>query len=176
MNSGFEFLPEWGRRTIINGKINTSMPSLKGYYDMLRTKIEGIQPYEVAHVSLGCPCPTQLLYGVVHYHASNGTIVAGSKEHNRIYMRCTKCQYSPPTTASTEALAEILQGSESNKIPWVVITEAICEMVMNRHKGKNMNGKRPLQGTYLKIHDNLTCPVSNIEYYSITNNTITIIE
>ena len=79
-------------------------------------------------------------------------------------MKCTKCQYSTPTTASTEALAEILQGSESNKIPWVVITEATCEMVMNRHKGKNMNGKRSLQGTYLKIHDNLTCPISNIEY------------
>ena len=153
MNSGFEFLPEWGRRTIINGKINGSMPSLKAYYDMLRTKIDGIQPYEVVHVSFGCPCPTQLLYGIVHYHASNGTIVAGSKEHNKIYMKCTKCQYSPSTTTNMDALVEILQGSESNKIPWVVITESVCRIVMNLYNERNKNGKRHLQGTYLKFHD-----------------------
>ena len=121
---------------------------------MLCTKIEGIQPNEVVHVSSGCPCPTQLLYGVVHYHASNGIIVAGSKKNDQIYMKCTKCQYTPPmTTTNTDALAEILHGSECNKIPWVVITEDVCGIVMHLNKGTKINRKHPLQGTYLKIHD-----------------------
>lgn len=131
------------------------MPCLKKYYEVICTKIDGIHPNEMAHVSCGsCPCPTQLLYGVVHYHASNGIIVTGNKEQNKIYMKCTKCQYSPPTTTTnTDALVEILQGSETSRIPWVVITEETCNMVMKLSKGTVITRKHPLQGTYLTIHD-----------------------
>lgn len=107
---------------------STGMDSLRSRYESLSKLVSGVRRQDVIHIIGGFYCGVSVLYGSPHIHRSNGGYIAKTEDEKTVYVSCPYCVYDP-SCATKNPLADILQGTEKTKHPWVRYTEEVYQAI-----------------------------------------------
>jgi hypothetical protein len=97
------------------------MQCLETKYNKLKEYIPEVKREDVGHIIAAIPCPIQALCGKVKVHANNGVFVAKIGD-SVMYAMCSNCSLCAEIDAE-KSLANIVEGMEKSRCPWVKYTE-----------------------------------------------------